>query len=820
MAENIQRSTGRPENYKFDRGGTPAEMGPYIGIVVNNVDNTRSGRLQVWIEQFGSTNVDGTPNLNDPSTWRTVRYCSPFYGATKQSGAAGTGTYPGNRNTYGMWFTPPELGTQVLCFFVSGDPTMGGYYIGCIPEDGLNHMIPAIGASSNYQTNNATQQQYLNGVPSAPVTEINDIDTKITDNPRFFEQKKPVQSTVEGILIQQGLNKDPVRGPIKSSSQRESPSNCYGISTPGKPIYQGGYSDKTFKQALEKGQVKLQDIAVIGRQGGHTFVMDDGDIDGNDTLVRIRTAKGHQITMSDNGDAFFITHANGQTWIELGKQGTVDVYSTNSINLRSEGVLNFHGDKGINMYSGGTIRVKSKKSTLLESAESLLMNSEKYTLLSGNQNVGVRSTGSLALQSKSGSWNSGAQLNFKAGLINLNGAATTSVADMPAFPNLTLADTAYVAGQGWTVKPNSLETIVTRAPTHQPYANQGQGADVQVNLNPTEVVVPSATSASAKIYEQVNATSVQNELNAEQLSKEQPSTTGIGPLSNGQVTALTAATATNHAAQYPAYDDDGNLMPDFAINEETGEPYYIGPDLDTIGIGKYGQTVDGVVTAGLVKPNVLDLVKQGISLTSILSSVSAWTGQLGIGSLINYLTSPSIQNSAQIGLMASAYSGLLDAGVITGQEDARFVATFLQPATEYGVYDVVQWVDGYPTTTPVEDLISSARRGQYAIDFYQYYGPDLKVEALATAAENTLDATQRDVIDQAVADIIGNPKVPVPQYTDIPTVVSDTTAATVGVNTELQIQPDDTILKVPVVVTNAQGDGTFRLAPGNSNKQG
>ena len=45
MAENIQRSTGRPQEYKFDRGGMPAEMGPYIGIVVNNVDNTRSGRL-------------------------------------------------------------------------------------------------------------------------------------------------------------------------------------------------------------------------------------------------------------------------------------------------------------------------------------------------------------------------------------------------------------------------------------------------------------------------------------------------------------------------------------------------------------------------------------------------------------------------------------------------------------------------------------------------------------------------------------------------------------------------------------------------------
>ena len=63
MAENTQRSKGRQSEYKFDRGGMPAEMGPYVGIVVNNVDNIRTGRLQVWIEQFGATDVDGSPNL-------------------------------------------------------------------------------------------------------------------------------------------------------------------------------------------------------------------------------------------------------------------------------------------------------------------------------------------------------------------------------------------------------------------------------------------------------------------------------------------------------------------------------------------------------------------------------------------------------------------------------------------------------------------------------------------------------------------------------------------------------------------------------------
>ena len=45
--ENINRNKGQPSNYKMDRGGMPVEMGPFIGVVKNNVDPTRTGRLQV-----------------------------------------------------------------------------------------------------------------------------------------------------------------------------------------------------------------------------------------------------------------------------------------------------------------------------------------------------------------------------------------------------------------------------------------------------------------------------------------------------------------------------------------------------------------------------------------------------------------------------------------------------------------------------------------------------------------------------------------------------------------------------------------------------
>ena len=570
MAENIQRSKGRSQSYKFDRGGMPAEMGPDIGIVVNNVDDTRSGRLQVYIEAFGATQPDGKPNLTDPTLWRTVSYCPPFYGATPQVGTnAGVGTYPGNRNSYGMWFTPPDLGVSVLCFFVDGDPGQG-YYVGCIPEPGISHMIPAIGSSSKYVSGNPAQQQLFGNSPQLPVTEINTGNEAINENPRFFDQPKPVQSVQAAIYFQQGLNRDPIRGPIKSSSQRESPSSVYGISTPGKPIYNGVQDPKTIKSQLEQGTLKPQDVAVVGRQGGHTFVMDDGDLEGTDALVRIRTAKGHQITMSDNGDSFYITHANGQTWLEFGKQGTVDIYSTNSINLRTQGTLNLHADKNINMYAGGAIKMKAKGNMIFNSEASVGINGEKNLLLYSKQSVSIASDANLALKGAKSSWNGGSSLNFRASKINLNGAPTLPTGTVPSLAGYKLAGTTFVNGQGWIVQPGTLETIVTRAPTHEPYPYHNTGVNNSTDLNDTLTIPDGEETDNSDIITGVNSenvnqaylsatsTVVENPLQIQNFLTELPSSTAIGTSLIANVTTIanqsvaSTISVTNRTAQTQA----------------------------------------------------------------------------------------------------------------------------------------------------------------------------------------------------------------------------------------------------------------------------
>lgn len=477
MAEEVQRSRGRPTNYRQDRGGVPTEYGPFFGIVKNNVDPTRSGRLQVYIEAF----ADG--GENDDSKWTTVSYMPPFYGATPPGRTAdnGAGAYPGNQNSYGMWFTPPDLGVTVVCIFVNGDRSQG-FYIGVVPENGINHMIPAIGSEANYIPGNANQEAYFVNSELMPTTEINSNNERFDNAGRFYDQSKPIQSVVAASLFQQGLAKDIERGPIRSSAQRESPSAVFGISTPGVPIYQGGLSPKDTRRRLNSGEVRPQDLEVIGRMGGHTLVMDDGDIDGRNALLRLRTAKGHQITMNDSGNFFYIIHANGQTWIELGQEGTVDIFSTNSVNVRTQGDINFHADRDINMFAGRDVKIKAKNSIKMEADVDFNITAQQDFKLWSRGTIGVKADGSLAVQSAGGSWNGGSALVFTAGGIDLNGPTAPSVSAPSAIPKVVSDDTVFNTRQGWLQKNQALESIVSRAPTHEPYPYHNKGVDVKVEF--------------------------------------------------------------------------------------------------------------------------------------------------------------------------------------------------------------------------------------------------------------------------------------------------------------------------------------------------
>lgn len=485
MAEQTIRSRGRSQNYRLDRGGVAADFGPFYGIVKNTTDPLRSGRIQVYLPTFGDGNED------DPSKWTTVSYMPPFFGSTPYNpGSQGFGSYiDGNSNSYGMWFTPPDVGVTVLCVFANGDRSQG-YYIGVVPDQSIGHMVPALGAVENFVPENENQAAYFQAATRLPVVEINTNNLETEEDPRFFDKPKPIQSVAAQSLFRQGIVTDNERGPITTSGQRESPSAVFGFITPGTAIYQGGAKPGSIKAQIERGEIRPDQLRVIGRTGGHSLVMDDGDINGESRLTRWRTTAGHQIMMSDSGDFIYIIHANGLSWIELGREGTVDVYAANSINLRTQGDFNVHADRDINMYAGRRWQVKASGQVNLQSDGDFTVIAKNAATMYGSAALSLKSDGSLALDSAAGSWNGGEAIVMTAAGIDFNGPAAPTV-DQPEDITVTTMDsTQFDTSTGWQIRPDGLQSIVSRAPTHEPWPYHNQGVDVEIDLEPGQPTPP------------------------------------------------------------------------------------------------------------------------------------------------------------------------------------------------------------------------------------------------------------------------------------------------------------------------------------------
>jgi hypothetical protein len=212
--------------------------------------------------------------------------------------------------------------------------------------------------------------------------------------------------------------------------------------------------------------------------------MDDGEQGGRNALIRLRTAKGHQITMSDDTNSLYITHSNGQIWMEFGQEGTLDVYSTNSINFRTQGDMNFHADQDINMFAKNKINMKSIKGTTIQSEGEMDLAVQGGLVLYSESKIGIKADGSLALQSSGGSWKASGSLAFEGGTIDLNGGSTQSVETPAGLTSYTMPDTSFQTSTGWDVASDKLESIVTRAPSHEPWPYHNQGVSVKVSLQP------------------------------------------------------------------------------------------------------------------------------------------------------------------------------------------------------------------------------------------------------------------------------------------------------------------------------------------------
>lgn len=710
MAMDKRAGAKPPERFKREESAIRTDAGPYIGRVKNNLDPTRSGRLQVYIPDLVSGDED------NPENWRTVAYASPYLGYTNQPDTNKQNSFKKVRHSYGLWAVPPDIGNLVLCTFIAGDPNRG-FWFACIPSQLGHHMLPGMAGSANVDSSQIEDPKVKANYNNKPtvVAEFNENGDQV-DWANFANAKKPVHEDQYRVLLNQGLEEDYVRGIISSSSNRESPSTVFGISTPGRP-HKDPAEDPDYAEKIKSGQLKESDYAVASRKGGHVFVMDDGNYAGKDRLIRLRTAAGHQILMNDSEDILYIGNDTGSVWIEMTGPGHLNIYAGNSVNIRAEQDINFHADRNINLNAGSEILMNAGKNLQAQS-ESVNIDSTVTTTIAGGGRLNLGSPGSVNITA-SGVTNisGGPGVNISGGTVKLNDGMSSSASFSRPTPLKfnSLSDTGK-QGDKWVSVNSALRTIVPIAPTHEPWSlhqNTSPPAAVgavtaspadQAPINPVtqgeppSKELPVVECAGAKKGAELDPgpkdaskQGVTNPMNRSFMTRSDAPivTEGIGPLTPEQTKALIQQTGWS----------------------ESGCKYGVTNQLNFC--GKYQFGAAALAELGYIKLDAFRLYGGNKSL----NYPSSWTGKDGITSKDDFLGNGPVQEKAMIGLLKLNYNRLTRNGGIKTGDDQCTIAGMLSVAHLLGSTGAKNWrmtasgADANGTTGS-----KYFNRGRYAVD--------------------------------------------------------------------------------------------------------
>ena len=349
MADKTLIQSGRHPRLRHldEKASKVTPSGIYIAQVRDVEDVNKMGIIRVHVE--------GAYRPDEPDEWAIVQYASPFAGTISQDEADGKSVmYDADANdysqvftTYGMWFPQVKVNNKVIVFFAENDFEKGYYFANCLP-DYQNHTLPGL-ASSKKKTGGSCG---LAGFISAATGGGGDSNGNVVGAERGIVMPGEVPPGVKGdttgservphpltdALKEQGLDKDHIRGHSSSSARRDLTSKCFGILTPGQ----------------------------------HQFVMDD---DADQPLIRLRTSNGSQILINDAGDGFiyFITK-NGNSWLNMHGDGTIDVYSAKDISFTAENNINLFAQKEININSNqdlnavsttGNVQIETKQKDVM-----------------------------------------------------------------------------------------------------------------------------------------------------------------------------------------------------------------------------------------------------------------------------------------------------------------------------------------------------------------------------------------------------------------------------------------------------------------------
>jgi hypothetical protein len=250
-----------------------------------------------------------------------------------------------------------------------------------------------------------------------------------------------------------------------------------------------------------------------------------------------------------------------------------------------------------------------------------------------------------------------------------------------------------------------------------------------------------ATTAIGTINKSL-ASAVTDPIGIANFAKEIPALASLGSLNTGAVTGVLAQ-AKNLVGQ--------------ASNVLTSEK----------GLGAFGLGAEQLEKAGIIKPGLAKLVTSGASsITNLLKSPAAFTGKDGIKSATDLLSNPAKQAGIQQDLMAQGVAGLKALGVPTDLLSPQGLAgTALNAAKS--IPGAAAFLKGLPIPNDPAGALTAAfnanvRDGAFAANLsLTKIPPAFKAIVTPVTAADTVD---RDTVNAASARVVGNPKVPEPNY--------------------------------------------------------
>jgi hypothetical protein len=195
---------------------------------------------------------------------------------------------------------------------------------------------------------------------------------------------------------------------------------------------------------------------------------------------------------------------------------------------------------------------------------------------------------------------------------------------------------------------------------------------------------------------------------------------------------------------------------------------------NSLGAGEFGLNVSQLESAGIVKPGTNGLITAGSSLTDVLKSPAVFTGKDGINSLDNFLSSSPAQSKTMQDLMSSGLNNLSAAGIPTDKLPAQITGGLALGATAVAgaLGGLTNALKGAPTPA---DLKAKLDQGFADASAAISLGAS-KIPAAFKAEvvpEPTADTVNRETVTGAVTRILGNPKIPAPNFAPVAQAASE-----------------------------------------------